>query len=74
MNPKSMLLFVLLLLLAIFIGTICGCVETRVMSNVQLEMDNEQGCHTDSIFLRRQDVVHADGGNTILILKKKVLR
>ena len=41
MQPKSMLLFVGLLLLAIFIGTICGCVETRVMSNEQLEMSDK---------------------------------
>ena len=52
MNPKSMLLFVLLILLAIFIGTICGCVETRVMNNMQIEMSDIQGCHTDSELLR----------------------
>ncbi len=49
MNPKSMLLFVLLLLLAIFIGTICGCVETRVMSNIQIEMSDEHARHASAM-------------------------
>ena len=52
MTLKSMLLFVLLLIIGIFIGMICGCVETRVMNNVQIEKSNEQGCHTDSELLR----------------------
>ena len=52
MNLKSMLIFVLLLLIGIFIGMICGCVETRLISNVQTAMSNEKGCHTDSELLR----------------------